>query len=78
MKYIMFDPPCGAMFPVVFPEHIDHSMIASSIQSQYPGIKPISAGFCDQAGTAWGKSVTLNLSWGVGDRNILRRMMGID
>lgn len=66
MKYIIFDSPSNGIFPVVFPEMIDHSMIACSIRTQYPGIKVISAGFCsysnvDNQAYVWGGSVSLQM-----------------
>ena len=61
MKYVMFEEPSGIRYPIVFSELINHSTIVRGMHSQYPGIKPISAGFCNRHGQAWGKSVTLDL-----------------
>jgi len=57
---------------------IDHSMIARSIVSAYPGIKPVSAGFCSKSGEAWGKSVTLKLESRLEDTWGLRKLFGIE
>jgi len=57
---------------------IDHSMIARSIVSAYPGIKPVSAGFCGKQGEAWGKSVTLELESRKEDARGLRKLFGIE
>ena len=61
MKYIIFDSPVNGYFPIIFPEFVDHSFIAQSVHSAYPGVKPISAGFCNKNGNVWGKSVSLKL-----------------
>ena len=63
IKYIVFKKDNGD-FPVIFPAMIKHSMIAESIQSKYPGIVPISAGFVEALPGRWisyGKSASLKL-----------------
>ena len=59
MKYILFES--SPDFPVVFPDFMDHSMMVRAIQSESPGAKPISAGFCNTRGSVWGKSTSLQL-----------------
>ena len=64
MKYILFESPSDSVFPLMFPEHIGHDMVAVAMGQNYPGIKRISAGFCSFNGeevSAWGESTTLRL-----------------
>jgi len=44
-KYIIFDSPTIGEFPVLFPPSVQHHMISRAILSEYPGIKPLRAGF---------------------------------
>ena len=62
MKYIIFQEPGGLEFPILFPDLVTHSMIQQSINSVYPGIKAVRAGFCNNLGACWGKSVSLKLN----------------
>ena len=65
MKYIIFSSPSKGEFPILFPEAIEHSFIAQCVNAEYPGIKPVSAGFCEVSLSEvglYGKSVSLNLS----------------
>jgi len=78
MKYIMFLDPAGLEYPIVFPDWVDHSMMARCITGLYPGIKPVSAGFCGKQGEAWGKSVTLELESRKEDARGLRKLFGIE
>jgi hypothetical protein len=80
MKYIIFDVN-GLECPVIFSELLTHNQVRQSFPDYYT---PISAGFCrasveDTGGDeelvirAWGKSVSLNLSSGVNDTEILTK-----
>lgn len=61
MKYVIFENPDTSEFPILFPEHIDHAFIRNSVNSHYPGVKAVRAGFCNSDGGCWGKSIGLNL-----------------
>jgi len=68
MKYIMFEEPSGIRWPLMFPEIVQHSDIARAINSETPGIKPVSAGFFSMLKTegenvylTHGKSVSMGL-----------------
>ena len=56
MKYVMFQDAKGVMFPVIFDDHLTHSMVTVE------GCKAISAGFVDDIGQCWGRSESLKLS----------------
>jgi hypothetical protein len=83
MKYVMFESPVEGIFPIVFPEAIDHNLFVRSLAAVYPGIKPTSAGFCsisdfsDHEVSVWGKSVTLNLQSQPDDAFFLKKLMVI-
>lgn len=69
VKYVLFEDPSGIRFPIVIPNHIDHSLFVRALEQTHPGIKPVSAGFMSIAFlddenkvSAWGSSVTLKLS----------------
>lgn len=81
MKYVMFERPDGIIFPMVTYDLIGHDFIASCVASQYPGIKPISAGFCsvdtstgESVVSIWGQSVTLKLKCNPSDAWHLKKM----
>ncbi len=75
MKYIMCESHVTGIFPVAFPEHIDHNMIAASIHKEWPGIKITSAGHCTSEGTTYGASTILRLQPAEGDSVFIRQMM---
>lgn len=71
MKYVIFeDINTGLKMPIVFPDHITHSIL------KIDGAKPVSAGFC-LVGTEEivtiepRKSDSLNLSPADGDRELI-------
>ena len=79
MKYIVFEDPSGLRYPILFPEVIGHDMIARSINAAYPGIRPVSAGFCSAHGGAWGNSVSLGLKYNpVDDKQLIMKTLGIE
>jgi hypothetical protein len=49
-KYLVFESAVLSWFPLVFPEFIEHTLIQRAMNAEYPGIPPVSAGFCSQAG----------------------------
>lgn len=59
-KYVMFDWGSSEV-PILFPAHIGHNEIARMIQSVYPGIPPISAGFVSHDQKCYGMSSSLKL-----------------
>ncbi len=83
MKYIIFESPSEGFFPVLFPEHIEHSMIASSVICRYPGIVPKSAGFvyfCANTNeevvcSCFGESHSLHLTAQPGDKIDIQQML---
>jgi len=87
MKYIIFESSLKGIFPVVFPDVVDHSFIASSVRERYPGVKATSAGFCtvgiwqhgqDEARitvSAWGRSITLKLRSHPDDVAVLEQLL---
>jgi hypothetical protein len=47
--------------PILFPAHIGHNEIVRMIQSVYPGVNPISAGFVSHDKTCYGSSTSVDL-----------------
>lgn len=47
MKYIMFETTEGGKFPVIFPDHVPHIMMAAALRAidEKTGPRPVSAGF---------------------------------
>ena len=79
MKYVIFEIPGGLRYPFVFPEIVTHSDVVGAYQSIYPGIKVVSAGFCNRFGNSWGISVSLKLSsHPVEDDILLKKMFDCD
>lgn len=75
MKYVIFEEPSGVEYPIVFPDLVKHDFIVQCVNTAYPGIKPISAGFCNVSGEAWGKSISLNMkSRPIEDRWYLKKL----
>lgn len=74
----MFESSKGE-FPIVFPEHIEHSFIAHCVKSVYPSIKLTSAGFCNHLGNVWGHSVSLKLKCDTElDPYYIKKMLEVD
>lgn len=67
MKYIILKS-WGIESAILFDENLSHSDFAH-IRT------PVSAGFCDAAGTAWGRSVSMNLESRLEDSAIIRASM---
>lgn len=75
-KYVIFDSESYGEFPVVFPAMINHSKIADSVVSRYPGIKPIRAGHINTLLACYGESVSLKLKSNLKiDTALIRRML---
>ncbi len=56
MKYVMFENQSGALFPVLFPDHVTHDQI------KLEGMQPVSAGFVHPGnGLVSGMSESLKL-----------------
>jgi len=55
MKYVMFQDEKGVLYPVLFDDHLTHSLVAVE------GCKAVSAGFVDDVGGVFGKSESLKL-----------------
>ena len=45
MKYVMFNSPLSGEIPFIFPNSFTHINMVQLMNSKYPGIKHISAGF---------------------------------
>lgn len=79
MKYIVFEDPSGLRHPILFPEIIGHDMIVRSINAAYPGIHPVSAGFCSANGGSWGQSISLKLKCNpLEDEQLIRKTFEMD
>ena len=74
----MFEDPGGMQYPIVFPENKEHGFITQCVRAAYPGIKPISAGFVGNNGTAYGQSVGLKMKPLEGDTYLLKKLLGKD
>ena len=77
MKYIIFE--CGDVeMPVIFAGTVAHNVMERMVRSEYPGLKPISAGFYkaddyvnDGKPYVEGGSMTLNLQSRAEDLDII-------
>jgi hypothetical protein len=49
VKYIIFEWPGRGEVPIIFPSGIYHWEIAKSIQSVFPGVSPVRAGFVGES-----------------------------
>jgi len=79
MKYVLFEDPSGLQYPIVFPELVQHYIIVNSVRAAYPGVKPVSAGFCSTSGNAWGESISCKIkSNPKNDEWYLKKMFGVD
>jgi len=82
-KYIIFNGPGSGEFPVLFPQHIKHSMMAQCVMSSYPGIIPVRAGFVSLSiggdyFNCYGKSKSLELESDSGhDSNMITIMFDL-
>jgi hypothetical protein len=56
MKYVMFQDAKGVMYPVIFDDHLTHSMV------KVEGCQAVSAGFVGNGGMCWGRSESLKLN----------------
>jgi hypothetical protein len=74
-KYVMFKSPLYGEFPVCFPNIIEHNMMIQAICNEYPGIKPVSAGFYNSDFTCYGNSKVLNLKSRRGDTVLLQLLI---
>jgi len=74
-KYVIFNSPLIGEFPVLFPGHVQHAMIANCMDSAYPGIKPIRAGFISSHLQCYGRSTGLKLRSNSDLDNLLIRPM---
>ena len=61
VKYIIFDWPERGKIPIIFPSSIYHWEIAKSIQSVFPDVSPVRAGFVGESFECSGSSDTLQL-----------------
>lgn len=83
MKYIIFESNLLGVFPIVFPQHLDHSLVANGVCQTHPGIKATSAGFAHFVPVvhdSWqvvvsGESATLNLKPQPSDENLLTLLL---
>ena len=82
MKYIMFEWPGLDEVPLLFPNCISHDDVANIVHRTYPGVTPVSAGFCEVEATAdqdtvayaFGNSTSLNLKPREVDARIISRV----
>ena len=78
-KYVIFEGACGTR-TFIFGNETQHVEMARLMSAVYPGIKPVSAGFCSISEVewnrdevkAWGKSESLNLGSRPEDEGIIR------
>ena len=73
MKYIIFETPSLLEVPILFPDFIGHSDMASDLSNW----KPVSAGFCKPGCVGkmdvWGRSTSLGLTSRETDDDLLDR-----
>lgn len=76
MKYIMLKTKAGQKIPIIFPEHMVHSEVASAItrSGQIPNVIGVdSAGYCKLDGVhCFGESSTLDLNHKMTDASIIQ------
>lgn len=79
MKYIVIKEQ-GVELPILFPEVLNHALIANWVNKDFPKPKCISAGFA-KANTAgasvWGESVTLKLKSRPEDADLIEHILGV-
>lgn len=69
MKYIIVEVSAGIEGAIIFDELLSHAAVATVPTSV------ISAGFCNQLGDTWGRSVTLNKDSRPTDSEIVKQTM---
>lgn len=74
MKYVMFEEKSGMVWPVLFPEMIDHSEINEAVTS-VRNCKAISAGFVGTSGSPYGGSVSLKIKSSSEDKFYLNQLL---